>query len=222
MTHPQQFGQYPQQQQPQWGPPPQVPPQGAPAGAPPMPPQGGYPGGQPQGFPGGPPPQAPKGNGVVQKVLGLVGTVVVGIIVVVVVALLRTVDGGGIAVGECIDLTNPSTTAPEWETAPCGSPQSDFKVAKQLDGMKSCGSDYDSLTKSGDYTMCMVPDVSVGDCLTAPALDISTKVPCSDPDAAQQVTTAVNNSSGEAACREDSEQYLTWDEPPLTVCVKSV
>ncbi|KAA5829487.1 hypothetical protein ABT337_31020 [Saccharopolyspora hirsuta] len=227
MTQPPQFGQ-----QPQWGPPPQQqwgqqqpvpagPPQGYPAGPPPqqMPPQGG--------FPGGPPPQmppqggAPQQGGAAKKVLGMVGTLVLGIVGVVVVALLRSVDGGGIAVGECVDVTNPSTTRPEWDKAACGSAESDFKVAKQLDGSGSCGDDYDSLEKRGDYVMCMVPDVKTGDCLTAPMLDISTKVPCSDPDAAQQVTAVANNTSGDAACTEDSEKYLTWNEPPLTMCWKS-
>ncbi|MER7016040.1 hypothetical protein ABT324_31810 [Saccharopolyspora sp. NPDC000359] len=248
MTQPPPFGQQPQWGPPpqqQWGqqpvpggPPPQgYPPQGYPQQ--PMPPQQGYPqqaypqqppmqqpvpqqgwqGGPPPGYPAGPPPQQQGGGG--KKALGWVGTVVLAIVVVGGGALIRSFDGGGIAVGECVDVTNPSTTRPEWDKVACGSTESDYKVAKQLDGHATCSSDYDSLEKRGDYVMCLVPDVEVGDCLTAPMLDLSTKVSCSDPDAAQEVTTVANNTSGDAACTDDSEKYLTWNEPPLTMCWKS-
>ncbi|MER7083859.1 LppU/SCO3897 family protein [Saccharopolyspora kobensis] len=238
MTQPPQFGQHPQQQ-PQWGRPPQqqwgqpqqpVPPQGYPQ-QPPVP-APGYPQQQqipPQGYPGGPPPQgypggpAPQKSGVGKKILGVVGTLGLGIVGVVVLALLRSVDGGGIAVGECVDITSPSMARADWETAACGTSKSDFKVAKQLDGRASCGDDYDSAERPGDYVLCLVPDVAVGDCRTDSPTELQVKVPCTDPDAKHRITAVADNASGPPECAEgDPDQYyMVWNEPALTICWKS-
>ncbi|MGW1677623.1 LppU/SCO3897 family protein [Saccharopolyspora sp. NPDC002376] len=193
----------------------------------PMPPQGGYPGGPPPQLPQGgfgPPPMPPpqKSSASTMKVLKIVGTVVLGIVVIGGGALLKNIDGGGIPVGDCVDITNASTTRLKWDTATCGTPESDYKVAEQHDGRATCADEYASVEKRGDYVLCMVPDVKVGDCTDDPISSIAVKLECSDPKAELEVTTVVNDSTGDPACTDDADHYQSWNEPALTVCWKSI
>ncbi|MER5389783.1 hypothetical protein [Saccharopolyspora sp. NPDC002686] len=207
----------PQQPMPQQGWAPQQPVQQ-------MPPQGGYPGGPPLQGGFGPPPMPPpqKSSASTLKVLKLVGTVVLGIVLLVVGLIVRSMDGGGIAEGECVNVTNASTVRPQWESAPCGSQESDYKVAEQHDGRANCGEEYASVEKRGDYALCMVPDLKVGDCTDDPITGIAVKISCSAPDASLEVTTVVNDSRGDPACTDEADQYQAWNKPPLTICWKSV
>ncbi|GAA4852301.1 LppU/SCO3897 family protein [Saccharopolyspora rosea] len=123
--------------------------------------------------------------------------------------------------GRCVDVVDAETASPSWELAACGSPESDFTIAEVIAGSARCPDVYATLSQRSGTRLCLVPDVAAGDCLNIPlGVGVETKVPCSDSDAAAQVTTVAHDARGEADCAPDSEQYTVYPEPATTICTR--
>ncbi len=79
-------------------------------------------------------------------------------------------------------------------------------MAKELSSSTdTCPDEYSSVSDGGTrrsdgFTLCMVPDVKVGDCMTGNIVGIDQKVPCTDPQASREITVFQPGTAGDAAC----------------------
>ncbi|GAA2819667.1 LppU/SCO3897 family protein [Saccharopolyspora taberi] len=208
-----------QPQQPGYPPPGQVPPGQVPPGGQ-VPPQGQF----------GPPPPAPQKKSSAGKIIsGIAGVFVLGLVLLFIRLGAGAVGSSAPEAGECLNITDASMSSPDWESEPCGSAKSDFVVAKSLSGSESCGDEYSSVSQTrrrgSGYTLCLVPDVKVGDCMKTPlAVGIEEKVACGEPGATEEVTGVASSPAGESECTGDYDVYATFTEPApgRTICMKQL
>gem|GEM_PF-5635073 len=166
------------------------------------------------------PPPEPKRNG---WKAGVVGGVVFALLVGIGVVGFRLLAVGGAEVeaGECIHLTDARTGSVEYETVACGSEESDYRVARVVNGSTDCGADYDVVGRSGAYQLCLINDVKTGDCLSTGGPDeFLVKVACDAPRADLEVTAVADTASTDGhECSMHGENYWVYHEEELTICV---
>ncbi|MBB5072170.1 hypothetical protein BJ969_005258 [Saccharopolyspora gloriosae] len=184
--------------------------------------------GYPQADPVGPqqPAQPPKKKrGVLGGVLGCAGFLLIGVLLTV-GRSFAGMSGGIPEVGECVAITDDSQDDLAFETTACGTADSDHRVVQAKRNHDSCDGDYSEITQ-GSTRLCLIPDVTTGDCQKVPGansagisipMGIDTKVPCGDPAATVEIVVAADSTAGEAVCPADAENYAVFDDPPKTFC----
>ena len=230
------YGPPPQGQPGGYGPPPQggygPPPHGQPGGYGPPPQQGGFPPPQP-GQPGQPGPDgsSPKPKG---SVLKRVGAIVAVIVVVIGVRIafteLRQNDAvdPGVAVGDCVTVTNASATDTETETVDCSDPTGVYEVASTGDGTTDCPTeDYTTFTlTAGNETsvVCLAANFTEGQCydgLTG-VYSTFTQVDCGSFDAQAKVALRAEGQADESLCEPYADTLLlsvVYPQPSRTYCL---
>ena len=126
-------------------------------------------------------------------------------------------------VGDCISITNNSTTATEGDPMDCSSPKAVYKVFQTFDAKTECASEYTSYTEElvsgGTAFLCLAPNFQQDSCYN----DVSTSpykwVDCTSPDATFKVLQRVDGQDDEMLCGETAEQFITVPDPKTLYCV---
>jgi hypothetical protein len=134
-----------------------------------------------------------------------------------------------LAVGDCLK-TGGTAERPEVTRVPCGSPNSNFKVAASVETSEQCPADVDSYySMRGTFsdastTICMDIDWVVGDCMSVdPNNDKDpVRVDCGDTTAPnrQRATQVLDDVANVDECA--SGVGYPYDERNFTVCVEDV
>lgn len=157
--------------------------------------------------------------------LGCAGFLLIGVLLTV-GRSFAGMSGGIPEVGECVAITDDSQDDLAFETTACGTADSDHRVVQAKRNHDSCDGDYSEITQ-GSTRLCLIPDVTTGDCQKVPGansagisipMGIDTKVPCGDPAATVEIVVAADSTAGEAVCPADAENYAVFDDPPKTFC----
>jgi len=199
-------------------------------GRPPYGPPPGQPGvfSLPPGQPYGPPPGRPAGRSKKWVVVPIVGAVlVIGLVVAGLIA--RTSSPDTAAVGDCLNVKE-FTEGSEPAKVACTDPSANVKVAVKLDSSDAQCPDnsYDeySVSGSGAYKLCLIPNDKDGDCLANFGSDTTKgyqRVDCADPTAEVKVVKIVAGVADQSACDgTDATLYVTYPQPKSTYCYQAL
>ena len=205
----------------QFGPPP-----GQPAGAPPVfPPPSGQPGqfGPPPGPPFGPTGQPVRKRRFPLWLMIVLPIVVIALGVLSVVSFMKSPASA--SVGDCLHVTEFTTTGADPTKIDCADQNANVKVAVKLDSSSStCPTgDYDEYSVSGrsSYKLCLMINAHDGDCFA----DVTSstagykRVACTDPTAEIEFVKIVTGQADEAACEGVKiDGAVTYSEPATTMC----
>lgn len=139
-------------------------------------------------------------------------------------------DEGGstsvdVPVGACVNLSGTIMNA-EVVEAPCGSMESNYRVASKVEQNENCPGDadqvyYETLNGVEMGALCLDTDWVVGGCMSVPMMQPATRVDCADPAATsvERVTAILENTSSAQECATSGYEYT---ERNFVVCTESV
>jgi len=188
------------------------------------------PGTNPYGLPlyPGPPPAPPGKKLGAAAIVGIVFAVLVslGVGSLAAVGFFRVVESVAVPkVGDCLHITADSSENSDFEKLPCQDRRAMYLVEQRTNGSSACaGADYTRFRiyddKSDRLTLCLVLNVTSGDCLGSveDLVDIA-KVGCTSGQAQAKVVVHAGVAD-EDSCDAADAIALVYQGPPVrTVCL---
>lgn len=177
------------------------------------------------GIPGPDPGDSARGA----KIIGLgVLVAVFGAVAIFIVVKVLNPPAPAFNVGDCVEVVSGGQFAARIEKVDCGSDAALYEVGVYLDDPDAdCpGDDYARYQQTGgkqqEYKLCMVLNVTDGDCLEVPMISAGQekKVACTSDEADVQVTDVIEGTADRSACpAEFAENARVYQDPKRTVCL---
>lgn len=128
-------------------------------------------------------------------------------------------------VGDCINITDNSTTATEGEPADCSTPQAVYKVHQSFDEKTECASnEYTSYTEElptgGTTFLCLAPNFAQDACYNDVGSSPYKWVDCSSADATFKVVQRIDGENDELLC-DNGEEFITLSDPKTLFCLST-
>ncbi|HEY8374370.1 MAG TPA: hypothetical protein VIL00_16670 [Pseudonocardiaceae bacterium] len=177
-------------------------------------------------FPGQPAPAA-QPPAKKKSVVRVIVSVAAAILVLVVGFVSSLNDPRQAEVGDCARITGPRDD-PEYTKLDCSDNEAIYQVAKVLDDSDAeCPEgEYDELvmeeTRGSGYKLCLMPNLSEGDCISEGKDEDGPSVVKGNCDAsgALRVAKVIKGQNDSSLCLAEEAIVLSYAEPPVTYCLK--
>ncbi|MET8875950.1 hypothetical protein [Nocardia sp. NPDC004604] len=126
-------------------------------------------------------------------------------------------------VGDCINVTDSSSTATKSEPVDCSSAKAVYKVFQTADKKLDCAAEYTTYTEdlvSGSKAyMCLAPNFKQGSCYADVGTNPYKYVDCSASEATFKVVKRIDGQADELLCGADATSFVTVPDPKVTFCL---
>lgn len=129
-------------------------------------------------------------------------------------------------VGECINVTDSSSSATKSEPVDCSSPKAVYKVFQTADKSIDCAAEYttytEDLVSGGQAHMCLGPNFKQGSCYADVGTNPYKYVDCASSEATFKVIQRIDGQADELQCGADATSFVTVPDPKVTFCLGAV
>ncbi|WP_330252047.1 hypothetical protein OG874_39035 [Nocardia sp. NBC_00565] len=126
-------------------------------------------------------------------------------------------------VGDCINVTDSSSTATKSEPEDCSSAKAVYKVFQTADKKIDCAAEYTTYTEDlvggGQAYMCLAPNFKQGSCYADVGSNPYKYVDCTSGEASFKVLGRIDGQTDELLCNADATSFVTVPDPKTTFCL---
>ncbi len=126
-------------------------------------------------------------------------------------------------VGDCINVTDSSSSATKSAPEDCSSPKAVYRVVKTADQKLECAAEYttytEDLVSGGKAYMCLAPNFKKGSCYADVGANPYKYVDCSSAEASFKVVQRIDGEANELGCGADATSFVTVPDPKVTFCL---